>query len=635
LPETVHEVLLARIDALPADARQLLQAASVVGMEFTWPMLSAVVLGADLEQALRTLQRQDLIVVRNRELEPVLAFRHPLIHEVAYRSLLMARRREFHGRIASWLVANGGDESLPAIASHYRDSDELDEARIYLTRAADRAASLYAAREAKRFYTDAAQLFTDEPAPRARLLEQAATQAYLIADAEDAVTLISQAIELYEATDETLRALDCRRRLGRYYWLMGRGDEAEAEIARAIEALERLPPSPELALAYSYQSQIRFLMPDFAAGEAWARKAIETAERTGATAALVHAYNNLGGSLLGLGDPSGQDYLRRSLDLALEHNMADDVVRAYVNLTGQGYHIMLFPYAEQDRLLREGIAFAEQMIPGGTWHRWLQSSLGEFLFHTGRWDDAERALASPHLSRANRYVVISVAAIRALTAAHRGDYDRAAELTRPEVGAAIRNRDLLGAAPVLVALAHLEAGLGNGRAAVEAIRKLVELRGNVSEATISTWSAFEATDVVTWLAVHDDPAAPDGLTAVASLADRVAADIQRGGPPAEVAVRRALYGAAREQLQRLAGRFAAPRPLADVDAVMIPSVREAIVLLDEARRPFDAARVRLWLAEAGDSAGLAPAVDAFKQLGAAPYLARALASHTERQSLAP
>ncbi|MGH2392184.1 MAG: ATP-binding protein, partial [Candidatus Limnocylindria bacterium] len=148
LPETVHEVVLARIDALPADARQLLQVGSVVGMEFTEPMLSAVAPDADLDQELRILQRQDLLVVRSRDPEPLFAFRHQLIHEVAYRSLLLGRRRELHRRIASWLEANGGDESLAAIASHYRDSDDVEKARTYLPRAADRAASLYAAHEA-------------------------------------------------------------------------------------------------------------------------------------------------------------------------------------------------------------------------------------------------------------------------------------------------------------------------------------------------------------------------------------------------------------------------------------------------------------------------------------------------------
>jgi adenylate cyclase len=623
LPETVHEVVLARIDALPADARQLLREASVVGVEFTEPMLRAVDPDADLQPALRTLQRQDLIVVRSRDPEPLFAFRHQLIHEVAYRSLLLARRRELHQRIASWLEARDGDESLAAIASHYRDSDDVKKARAYLPRAAERAANLYAAHEAMRFYQEAAQLFTDDAATRARMLERAATQAYLVEDVDQAIALIGTAIENYDIAGETLRALDCRRVLGRFYWLIGRGKESEAEIERAIEGLEKLPPSPELALAYSFRAQVRMLMPDFAEGEAWARKAIEMAKQTNATPALVHAYNNLGFSMLGLGEAKGLDYLRRSLDLAVENALPDDAVRAYINMAGQGCQISLLPYAEQAALLGEGIDFAQRMIPGGTWYLWLQSALGEFLFHTGRWDDAERVLASSQHARALRYVVVSAATIHALIAAHRGDYERAARLMRPEVDAAIRIGDLLAVAPVFTALAHIDAGLGNGQQAVDAVRRLIQARGDRSEATISTWLAFEATDVVSGLALTDDGAATQGVAAVIAFVDGLGSDIARGGPPAELAVRRALFGAAREQLVRLARRTGATEPMVNVDPSTSPGSHDAIAHLDEARRLFDAARVRLWLAESGDSSRSAAAVTAFEQLQAAPYLARA------------
>jgi hypothetical protein len=353
------------------------------------------------------------------------------------------------------------------------------------------------------------------------------------------------------------------------------------------------------------------------------------AERTDAPAALAHAYNNLGGSLLGQGDPRGQDYLRRSLHLALEHNLNDDAVRAYTNLTGQGYQIMLLPFDEQDRLLREGIAFAERMIPGGAWHQWLQVGMSEFLFHTGRWDEAEKALASLRLSRANRYVATGVAAVKSMIATHRGDHERAAQITRPEVDRAIRNGDLLGAAPVLTTLAHLEAGLGNGREAVAGLRAWVGVRGDTSEATISAWSTFEAADIVTWLAVNGDPSAPEGLTVAASLVERVASDIALGGTPSEVAVRRALYGAAREQLVDLAKAVGSGTPQDDDD---LPGRGDAIGLLDEAHRLFDAARVRLWLAEQGNAAGLPDARNAFTHLGALPYLARASALPTGEPS---
>jgi class 3 adenylate cyclase/tetratricopeptide (TPR) repeat protein len=624
LPETIHEVVLARIDGLPADARQVLQLASVVGMEFTEPILAALEPDAPVEAAIRALQRQDLVVVRTRDPEPLYAFRHQLIHEVAYRSLLFTRRRQLHARIAGWLEARGGDELLPAIASHYRDSDDVDKARTFLPKAADRAAGLNAAHEALRFYLEAAELFHGDPARRAPLLEAASRQAYLVAEVEQAIQLMRQAIDLYQAAGNEPRSLFCRIWVGRYNWLAGRGDESEAEIARAIEGLERLGPSPDLALAYSFRSQVRMLMPDFVAAEAWARKAIDVAEETGATGALVHAYNNLGCSLAGLGDPSGPGYIRRSLELALEHNLPDDAARAYVNLSGQGEQIAYFGYGEMEALFEEAIDFSERMIPGGSWSLWLNNAWAEFLFRTGRWDEAERVFTNLTVAvRANAYLLVSATAFRGLIASLRGDHELGAELIRAQVEPVGRIGDLQALGPVLMSLAHTEASLGNGPQVVTALRRLVEARGDRPESDISAWITFEAADVIGWLATTDSAAATASLAVIVPFVDRVAADVTRGGAPDEAAVRHAMFAAAREQLGRVARQFGVAEPAVDLDSGSSVAGAEAVHVLDRARRVFDAARVRLWLSEAGDRSQLPAAITGFEQLRAAPYLARA------------
>ena len=76
---------------------------------------------------------------RLRVPERTLAFRHPLIHEVAYRSLLVSTRRSLHGRIGRWLEEHGGEEQTAELARHYRDSDDPAKARHYLPLAGERA----------------------------------------------------------------------------------------------------------------------------------------------------------------------------------------------------------------------------------------------------------------------------------------------------------------------------------------------------------------------------------------------------------------------------------------------------------------------------------------------------------------
>lgn len=617
LPETVYELLLARIDALPHDARAVLQLAAVVGTEFSERVVAALEPIGDLPAALNALQRDDLIVARGGDLDDsTFAIRHPLVQEVAYRSLLVARRRVLHGRIAVWLEEHGGDEALSAIAAHYRDADDRERAREFLPRAAERAARLNAQREALRWYLEAADLFDDEPGRRAEMLERAATQSYLLGDLQPAIDLVSEAGTLYEVAGDRLHALDCRRWLGRYYWMDGRGRQAEAEIIAAIEGLEQLPPSPELALAISYRSQLRMLMPDFVTGERLARQAIAVGEQVDSIETLTHAYNNLGMCMLGQGDPSGIDQVRHGLALALEHNLVDDASRAYTNLSGQGSAVSLFTYEEAEALYEEMLAYDRRVMPGGAYEQWHLAGQAELWIAVGRWDDAEPRLEElARIPGANRYVQVDIAAFHALVAAYRGRYAEAAAEVRPHVERAVQIADLQAYAPVFLALAHAERGGGEDAAAADALERGIRIRGDMHENSISSWYLFEAVDIATWLALVrplGDPLREHVVAVLTDFAHALEADIARGGTEPELLVRRALYGAAVAQLQSLSGK-----PDRDL-------LRGYAADLRRAHRIFDAARIELWVAESTGKLALADEARlVFEQLGANPYVARA------------
>src|SRR5688500_8641902 len=442
LPATIHEMLLARLDALPPEARRTLQLASVVGMEFPDAIVAALSeLPADeTADALRALQRAELIAVAVPE--RTLAFRHPLIHEVAYRSLLVSTRRSLHGRIGRWLEEHGGEEQTAELARHYRDSDDPARARHYLPLAGERAAALNANREAFGWFTEAAEAFADDPLQRAEMLEAAALQIYLVADIDDAAKLQEGAIGVYESVGAEREALNARRWLGRFHWLRGDPDEAARQLDRAIEGLERLGPSRDLAMAYSFRAQSVMLVPDFDGGEKWARKAIEIAEATDAKDVLVHAYNNLGTCLIGKGDARGRDYLLKSRDLGLELRLPDDVGRVYANITGQGARIFPFPASEDEGYLNEAIEYASRTIPDGIFDRWIRSAYGEFLLITGRWSEAEPVLYSLNAAGAEAYLRAEILTLRAHLLAWRGRYEEAAAVAAGAPETAIRVGDV-------------------------------------------------------------------------------------------------------------------------------------------------------------------------------------------------
>lgn len=621
LPETVHEVLLARIDSLPTDVRRVLQLAAVVGMEFSEDVIRAADQTDDLIPALHTLQRQDLVLKRPGPAEEVTyLFRHPLIHEVAYRSLLVAHRRELHGRIARHLEATGREELIPAIAEHYRDSDNSAKALEYLPRAADRATALFAPREALSRYREAAALATD-PSARAEFLTSAANQAYIAGELGTAAELVRSAIELYESQGDRLHALDRLRLLGRYRWMDGQGAEAERDIATAVDGLERLPPSMELALAYSYRSQIRMLASDYPAGVEWAERAIRAAEPLNATEVLVHALNNLGSCLNGLGDPRGMEFLRRSLTMSLEHHLHDDAGRAYTNLSGQGWQISHVPYEQADAFFLEALDHAERTNPGGVWDQWIRAGRGEFLLATARWDEAETVVAElADLVRANRYLEIETRRQRSQLASYRGQAEAAYELVADMIEPAFQIGDLQAYLPVVAALAHAQAARGEASAAADVVERAAERRGQMIEGLISTWFLFETTDVAMSLNRAGDEA---GIAQLRPLAmrwlDLVVATAHPSANPAAEATRQALLVGARLCLALLAdAREGEQASAADAEAGL-----RAARTLDEAHRYFDAARIRLWLAELGVPVPrelMKSSAAVFTRLGAVPYI---------------
>ncbi len=625
LPASIHEMLLARLDALPVESRRVLQLASVVGMEFDERVVAdlADTDAESTDDALRSLRRAELVQVRgDGSADRSFVFRHPLIHEVAYGSLVTSTRRAMHGRVGGWLEEHGGEERVAELARHFEHSDDRGKARHYLRLAGERAHALNASREAFDWFRAAADEYADEPLERGRLLEAASQEVYLLGDTEDATRIQQEAIAIHEAAGNDRAAANARIWLGRYIWLLGDPVEAEQQNALAIEGLERFGPSQELAMAYSFRAQSLMLVPAFDESEHWARKAIEVAEATGATGALVHATNNLGTSLLGKDDAAGIGLLRRARELALEHHLPDEVGRANSNLASQGGRIFPLAYEEMDRHLLQGTEYARRTIPDGIFDRWVRSARGEFLIMSGRWDEAEQVLFALDAHVAEAYLRSETLSLRGLLYAYRGRFDEAAVMTVEVPETALKVADLQAVLPALVTQAVIKVGLEDDVGAVETMRLAIERRGDTTEGVLSAWLAFEATDALTNLFVRepDSPALREGLELVASFCKRIAPDTLARGDLVQVEVRHALFGAAVEQLASLGERTGVSVSLPDAETA---GRLAALPILDREHRLFDAARIRLWLAEEGGGrADLVLAAAIFGELGAHPYIER-------------
>jgi class 3 adenylate cyclase/tetratricopeptide (TPR) repeat protein len=142
LPATVQAVLSARIDRLGECEKRLLQTASVIGKELSEAVLHRVaeLPEADLQATLASLTEAEFLYPKTLFPEVEYAFRHPLTHEVAYRSQLGEHRQRVHASVARALEevhADSRDEQAALVAHHWESAGEALEAARWHRRAAE------------------------------------------------------------------------------------------------------------------------------------------------------------------------------------------------------------------------------------------------------------------------------------------------------------------------------------------------------------------------------------------------------------------------------------------------------------------------------------------------------------------
>ena len=198
IPALVQGALQARLDRLDPQSREVLSIAAVIGRTFGLPLLERLVPREQLQPALTELQRLDLIVEVRRRPNPEYRFRHGLVQEVAYASLVESTRKKLHKRVGEALeeiYRESPEESFALLARHFSEADVPDKAVDYLLKAGDRARSIYADQEALDHYRKARSFLArigDERRARDTLFKMALTY-HLAFDFENAEEMYDEA----------------------------------------------------------------------------------------------------------------------------------------------------------------------------------------------------------------------------------------------------------------------------------------------------------------------------------------------------------------------------------------------------------------------------------------------------------
>jgi tetratricopeptide (TPR) repeat protein len=174
IPETVQSVIAARIDRLNPKRKALLQMASVIGSDIPLTLLRNVVDlgGLELQKLLADLQAAHFLVESSSAASVQWNFRHALVHEVAYGSLVTAKRQMLHARVLHAMELQNPDnpqDVIESVAHHAFNAALWNEAAGYLSQAGDKAVELSAFREAGAFLEQALQALKHLPQDEARI----------------------------------------------------------------------------------------------------------------------------------------------------------------------------------------------------------------------------------------------------------------------------------------------------------------------------------------------------------------------------------------------------------------------------------------------------------------------------------
>ena len=160
IPATLHDSLMARLDRL-APVKQVAQVAAAIGREFSKDLLAAVcqLAGPQLDHALHQLSAAELIYRRSMPPDAIYFFKHALVQDAAYASLLRGPRQQIHAQIAAVLQEQPVECGPEVIAHHLTEAGQVEASVEYWARAGRQAVSRAASREsAAHFQRAIAQL---------------------------------------------------------------------------------------------------------------------------------------------------------------------------------------------------------------------------------------------------------------------------------------------------------------------------------------------------------------------------------------------------------------------------------------------------------------------------------------------
>lgn len=311
VPGTLSGLILARFDSLDAPMRRVMQVAAVIGRSFSPSLLQQLLDSdeAEVSGLLSSLVERQFLVEEPIERELGYSFRHALIQEAVYSTLMNRTRRQLHGAVATALQSYGfllPDEQTEALAYHYSHSDDPPQAIPYLVAAAQNATRRSAYETAIHFFKKALAQFETPPTPFSpvycRIHVGLGNGLKLSGEFEEARTLLLHAYSYLTQYSEHLEKelplmLELLRELADVCQRAGNFDTASEYLLEALALAGALEGSPLWYTLVERTAWVRFRLGELDECAQLARDAIQHLEE-GADQqpfTLASFYNTMGG----------------------------------------------------------------------------------------------------------------------------------------------------------------------------------------------------------------------------------------------------------------------------------------------------------------------------------------------------
>ena len=445
VPENLEGLILARFDRLNSAQRRMLQVASVIGKNFSLAVLNEVLGSANpagVLQELTHLERREFIETLQGNPDPVFTFRHILMSDAIYSTLLRRESSRLHGQVAHAIETRYADRlegQIELLANHFRFSPELDRALHYLILAGQKAARNNVNEQALQHFEagleilekvqhqpsqaialqmglgDVLVFFGDYPAARSHfqaalktIAEDASSHVYL----EDQCALYRKLAKTQERQgeyDQSLndlkRALSILQSAGRdlpverarilndiawIHFRLGNLPEAKQLLLESLDLVENSDAYDAIASVFNRLGGIAYNQGDWDLAAGYLRKSIAIRESIHDVVGLATSFNDLGLLEVEMGAlDNALDNLTHSYELKNQLGQAEGIAMALNNL---GWLRLLRGELEEARQVLQAAHELADQIGYTSLHRQILKNFGELHLVAHQWQEAVTAL---------------------------------------------------------------------------------------------------------------------------------------------------------------------------------------------------------------------------------------------------